>query len=162
MPRRWETALLPWDLVFSPVRITLGRGQQQQQIPTDNGQTPRLLDGNGPVGRFCEKLKQAKCFTFYPREVKCYTNSVHASVTSYKSGLSVKQLSCKIFICIFGLIGKNLHMFCFFIHQALRFRGLCSSCSQLQNWALCKRSFKPNSINSQKKVKTCNGKSEDI
>ena len=48
------------------------------------------------------------------------------------------------------------------INQALRFRGLCCSCSQLQNWALCMPSFEPNSINSQKKVKTCNGKSEDI
>ena len=35
------------------------------------------------------------------------------------------------------------------IYQALRFRGFCCSGSQLHNWALCKPSFEPNSINSQ-------------
>ena len=48
------------------------------------------------------------------------------------------------------------------IHQALRFREFCCSGSQLQNRALCKPSFEPNSIKSQKKVKTYNGKSVDI
>ena len=37
------------------------------------------------------------------------------------------------------------------VDQGLRFRGLCCSCRQLQNWALCKPSFEPNSINSPKK-----------
>ena len=44
------------------------------------------------------------------------------------------------------------------LNQALRFRGFCSSGSQLPNWALCKPSFEPNSINSQKKWKLAMGK----
>ena len=54
-------------------------------------------------------------------------------------------------------------------HQALRFRGLCCSCSQLQNWALCKPRFESNSINSQKewklamrKVKIYNRRRENV
>ena len=38
----------------------------------------------------------------------------------------------------------------FFLNQALRFRGFCSSGCQLHNWALWKPSFEPKSFNSQK------------
>ena len=49
MPR-WETALLPWDLLCFPVRIAW---EEDIYIHT---QIFRLLDRIGPVGRFGEKV----------------------------------------------------------------------------------------------------------
>ena len=47
----------------------------------------------------------------------------------------------------------SFFLFCIYtftcIDHALRFRGYCCSVSQHWNWALCKPSFDPNSINSQ-------------
>ena len=44
----------------------------------------------------------------------------------------------------FGLCsGHSGDVFPTSLDQALRFRGLCCSCSQFQNWALCKPRFEP-------------------
>jgi hypothetical protein len=55
-----------------------------------------------------------------------------------------------LFSLTWGQIDHLLHSLKEFLNQALRFRKFCCSCSQLQNWALCKPSFEPNSIHWQK------------
>ena len=57
----------------------------------------------------------------------------------------------KVFSQILRILLKVTEATTEHIYQALRFHGFCCSGSQLQNWALCKPNFEPNSINSQKK-----------
>ena len=46
---------------------------------------------------------------------------------------------------------RQKYLYTYTLNQALRFCGFCCSGTQHQNWALCKPSFEPKSINSQTK-----------